>query len=148
MDALPLGGLIAILFPAIFAGFWLGMTWLIGWLSGWHALAARFPDRTLSATQQFTWRSGRMGPIGARFNNILRLDVCSAGLRLSLPWIFAVWNRPILVPWDDIQTTRVDGVLVNEVVLTLGRPKAGTLTISETLAKALAAAAPRGALRL
>lgn len=144
MNGIPLEILIAIAFPFVFVGFWLAITFLIGWISGWHALAARYPNRGETATTQLTWRSGRMGPLSARMNGVLWLDVCRSGLRVALLWPFAVFNKPFFVPWDDIQVTRIDGVFLNEVQLKLGRPQIGTLTISEGLAKEIAAAAPHG----
>jgi hypothetical protein len=88
-----------------------------------------------------------MGPLGARMNNILRLDVCPSGLRVALPWLFAFANKPLFVPWDDIQAARVDGVFLNEIHLKFGRPETGTLIVSEALGNEIAAAAPKGTWR-
>jgi hypothetical protein len=144
MDNIPIAVWIALGFPFAFASFWVVITVAIGAMMGWPALLQRFPDRKETAIKQFTWRSGRMGPLGASINNILRLDVCPSGLRVALPWLFAITSRPFFVPWDEIQVTKVDGVFFNEARLQFGRNKVGTLTIRESLANELAAAAPNG----
>jgi hypothetical protein len=132
------------LFPLFFVAMWLFVTWLIGKISGWHALAARFPDKRETPLKQMTWRSGRMGSLGARINRVLNIDVCPSGLRFSLMWLFANTNKPFLVPWDQIQTENVDGVFVNETHLKFGRPQTGTMTVWRSLADEIAAAAPQG----
>lgn len=139
MDAL-----IGVLGPLAFAAIWLGVTWAIAKTSGWIALANRFPNRPETPLAQFNWRSARMGPFGARMRNILNVGVCRSGLRLSLFWLFATWSKPILVPWDQISVKRVRGVFADEAVLQFGNPEVCTLTILQSLADDIAAAAPKG----
>ena len=144
METLPTGVLIAIAFPFVFAAFWLGVTSLVGWIAGWQTLARRYPDRKDAATKRFTWRSGHMGPLRAGMNNCLNIDVCSGGLRIALPWIFAIPNKPFFVPWEDVQASSIEGYMWDETQLAFGSPPAGTLTVSAALAGEIAAAAPHG----
>lgn len=144
MDDLPPGALIAIAFPLVFAAFWLGITNLIGWIAGWHALAQRFPNRTGAAIKKFSLCSGRMGPFGAGMNHCLNIEVCHEGLRVALPWLLQIPNKPFFVPWNEIQPSTVDGVMWNETQLSFGRPQAGTLTITASFAVEIAAGAPPG----
>lgn len=137
-------GLGPLTFLLMFGALWIGVTWLIAKTSGWIALANRFPDRPETALARFNWQSGRMGPFGARMKNILSVDVCLSGLRLSLFWLFATWSKPILVPWDQISVKSVKGILGNLAQLDFGRPEAGTLTILQSLADEIAKAAPKG----
>jgi hypothetical protein len=144
MESLPIEYLIPIVFPLVFGAFWLGITWLIGKLSGWHALVQRYPNRTDANIRSFSWRSGKMGSIGANMRSVLTLDVCQTGLRVSLFWPFAAFNKPFLVPWDQIKAKKIDGIIFDETTLEFGQPLQGQLTITRSLGDEIATAAPRG----
>jgi hypothetical protein len=94
-SGLPLEVLIPLAFPVAFGALWIGVTWLIGWISGWHDLMRRYPDKPGTMLAQFSWRRGYMGRTMARFNGVLTLSVRNDGLRVSLLWLFAAFNRPL-----------------------------------------------------
>jgi hypothetical protein len=145
---LPPEYLIPLAFPVAFATLWLGITWLIGWTSGWHDLARRFPDRPGPYRAQFSWRSGYMGRFNAQFRSVLTLGVRNDGLRVSLLWPFAAFNKPFFVPWDQIAAETKEWMFFTGAQLTFGRPPVGTLTIPQSLWDEITKAAPRGALRI
>ena len=95
--ALAVGG-----FVVFFVLLWLGVTALLGWLSGWAKIQATFPDRPEVALASLSMQSARMG-VGVSFNHCLRLDVCPSGLRIVVPAVLAPGRKPLLVPWQAIR---------------------------------------------
>ena len=84
-----------------FAAFWIAVTSLIGWLSGWFRLQEEFPDRTMPALAVLHMQSARIGML-ANYNNCLRVDVCAIGLRLAVPRVLGMFQKPLFVPWNAI----------------------------------------------
>jgi hypothetical protein len=132
--------LILVILPIAFVGMWLAITGLLGALSGWYSLMARYPDHQDEALASYGWASGIMGA-GVNFNNILRLGVCQRGLRVGLPHLFGIFCRPFFVPWSELQVTRTRGVFLTWATLEFGRPAAGRLRLRAGFADQLAAAA-------
>lgn len=145
--AVPSEYLIPFVFPVAFAALWLAITWFIGWSSGWHDLMRRYPDRPSTARTAFSWRSGYMGRTNAQFRSVLTLSVRNDGLRVSLLWPFALFNKPFVVPWDQITVEKKEWMFFNGAQLSFGRPVVGTLTIEYSLWETIVKAAPHGALR-
>jgi hypothetical protein len=146
-SGLPFEVIFPLAFPIAFAALWLGITWFIGWVSGWHDLARRYPDRAGAVTVYFSWRSGYMGRLNSQYRAVLTLGVHSNGLRVSLLWPFALFNKPFLVPWDNISVEKTEFMFFTGAKLSFGRPVVGTLTIDRSLWDAIVKAAPRGAIR-
>ena len=136
--------LVFINIPLFFVGMWLGITGLLGFLSGWQALAQRYPNRADTPLKSLSGRSGRMGALGTGYNHVLTFGVCRSGLRVEVFWLFAAFNKPFFVPWDQIQTENIDGIFYDETRLTFGRPQHGTLIVARSLADEIAASAPKG----
>lgn len=127
-----------VLFLVAFPAMWIGVTWLLGWLSGWHALQARYPDKAEKAQAELTWQTGSMG-IGVNYKNILKLGACQSGLRVGVPKFFAPFSAPFLVPWEKIKVRRMKWMWVDVAELTFGDE--GKLAVLAAVADKLKAAA-------
>ena len=73
-------------FSAFFILMWLGVTTLLSWKSGWFKLMRRYPDQDETSVLVLRNQSGSMGGVSMR--NILQLEVCPSGLRISIFRIF------------------------------------------------------------
>ncbi|MBS2032641.1 MAG: hypothetical protein JST54_32505, partial [Deltaproteobacteria bacterium] len=84
---------------------WLGVSGLLALTSGWISLRRRFPDHADEPeVARFKGLSGSLGIVS--LGGILTIATCASGLRLKLSPLFAVFQRPILVPWEVIGVTR------------------------------------------
>jgi hypothetical protein len=128
-----------LLFPVFFAAIWVGVTWLLGQMSGWHALMERYPDRHETPMLQLSWQTGVMGKIGVNYRNILRLAACPSGLRLSVMKFFGLFARDFMVPWRDIKVKRSRWFWMD--VAELSFADHGKLIVRADVADRLAAAA-------
>ena len=118
----------AVMFPVVFIALWLTVTILLGFISGWFALQSRYPDTGEPALFTLRRQAGSMGP-GVAMKNVLRLSACPSGLRIGIPRIFGLFQRPFLVPWDEITATPKKTFFVPMARLALGDPRIGTVTI-------------------
>ena len=78
---------------------------------------------------------------GVRMNNILTLTACRRGLRVGMWKLFAPFDRPFFVPWEQLGVERREAWLQKRAVLSFGNPAAGKLDIAGDLADRLAGAA-------
>ncbi len=144
MDANPqyLWFLIPIAFPLLFAVIWIGVTSLLGWLSGWYQLAQQYPDRDERPLLQLNWQSGLMGP-GVNLRGVLKIGVCNSGLRIGMLRAFGLFSHDFFVPWAHIQITRRDWMFSRMAILQFGHPPIGRLALYAGTADRLAQAALR-----
>ena len=132
-------GFAAILFIGLFALAWIGVTTLLGAMSGWFALAARYPDRDEAPLRTLRGQSGSMGVPPVSFGNILTLSVCRSGLRIGLLRLFGLFARPVFVPWSDIDVERSSRPFIGPVArLRFGGSDIGRLTVESYVADRLA----------
>ena len=117
---------------------WVGVTWLLGWMSGWHALMERYPDRHEQPALKLSWQTGAMGP-GVNYKNVLKLGVCPSGLRVGVMKLFGPFARDFLVPWRDLKVKRSRWFWTDVAELAFGTH--GKLVVTATVADKLAAAA-------
>jgi hypothetical protein len=131
--------LVGITLPIVFVGLWLFVTGLLGLVSGWFALAKRYPDRPEAAILRMAYLSGYMR--GVRLNGALKLSPCPSGLRVGMMRLLGPFSRDFLVPWDDIAVVRRDAWLAgSQAELHFG--SSGRLTIPAFIADKLAASVP------
>jgi hypothetical protein len=130
--------ILTVALPVFFVALWLAITTLLSALSGWPALMKAFPDKEEAALLRLSGASGAMG-LGVNLRGVLTLSVCPSGLRAGMSRFLAPFARDFLVPWDRITVTHKRALFISVVRLQFGQ--AGNLTISETLAAGLAAAA-------
>jgi hypothetical protein len=126
-------------FPVFFVGIWLLVVTILSAVSGWKGLSSRFPDRDDEVLATFRMASGFMR--GVRMNNILSFTVCRTGLRVAMWKLFAPFDRPFFVPWEQLGVERREAWFQKRAVLSFGTPPAGRLDIAGDLADRLSAAA-------
>jgi len=137
-EADPLLWLIPLGFAVFFPALWLAVTALLGALSGWYGLMARYPDQEDPALAQFRWQSGFMGA-GVRMNGVLNLAACRGGLRVGMLRLLGPFCRDFYVPWRDLRVERRSRLFGQRAILRFG--DAGRLEIPAGLADRLAQAA-------
>ena len=115
-------------FPFFFVGLWLAVTIILGFISGWYALATRFPDRDEPARLKLNGQSGLMG-WGVSMSGILVLSACPSGLRIGIWKIFGPFSRPFFVPWAEIRAAPRQQFFQKMVRLGFGWPEGGVLSI-------------------
>ncbi len=119
----------AIGLPLFFAAAWLAITSFFGLLAEWFSLQDRFPNDDDAALLNLNMRSGWMG-VGVAFNSCLTLTACRSGLRISVWRILGPFQRPFLVPWNQIKATQKSMLFVPMARLEFGTPNLGRLTIN------------------
>jgi hypothetical protein len=127
-------------FLLFFAALWLGITTLLGVLSGWFALAHRYPDRNEQPLLVLRGQSGSMA-LGVRMNNILKISVCPSGLRVGILKIFGPFCRDFFVPWNAISIERRKYFFIPVAELQFGTPSNGKLMLAAYVANRLAKSA-------
>ena len=65
---------------------WFAVTMILSLLSGWFGLMERYPDRDEVAVVTLANQSGSLGLVSMR--GILKLGVCTSGLRIGIMQIF------------------------------------------------------------
>jgi hypothetical protein len=132
--------LVAIFLPILFVGIWLFVTGILGLVSGWFALAKRYPDRPEVAILTMPYQQGYMGP-SVRMNGVLRFSTCPSGLRIGIMRLLGPFSRDFFVPWEEMTIIRRDAWLAGSMVdLKFG--STGRLTIPAYIADKLAASVP------
>ena len=134
------------LMPFFVAAMWgLGL-WTTARFSGWMALQSRYPDRLDQSLQRLRFQSGNMGKFfgtGINFGNCLTFDVCRSGLRISVWFLFSLFQKPFFVPWSEIVATERRRFFFRGVELRFGPPGDGrVLWIYRKTFDRIAAAGP------
>lgn len=132
--------LIPVLFLLFGGGLATAIVTLLSFVSGWRALAGRFPaPPDFTEGKLFAWQSGRVGVVN--YNSVLRVRVSARGLHLSCSFPFHFMHPPLLIPWSQITNLQQHKVLAWQVILlTIGAPKVATVTLYN--AKVIEAAQP------
>ena len=133
--------LLPVAIPLLFVCIWVGVTTLIGYMSGWFTLMQQFPDRDEKPIVQLNWQSGFMGPTGVNFRNVLKIGVCSSGLRFGLLKIFGLFARDFFVPWHAMKATKKEYWMRQVTELSFGKPEVGRLMVYGYTAGRIAEAA-------
>lgn len=117
---------------------WLGVTTLLGALSGWYRLMQRFPDRPEPPLLALRNQSGSLGLVA--MNSVLCLSACPSGLRIGIMRIFGPFCRDLFVPWGEIQVSRKSRWFGRTAVLEFGHGLGASLSIPAHVADRLAVA--------
>jgi hypothetical protein len=116
-------------FSFFFAGVWLAATTMLGFMSGWFKLQQWFEAPADEPLLKLRGQSGSMG-IGVSFGGCLTLSAHRRGLGVAVWRIFGPFQRPFLVPWNEIEAQPSKTLFTPMTKLSLGKPAAGTLKIS------------------
>jgi hypothetical protein len=130
-------------FPFFFVGMWLLVTFMLGSMSGWFGLQQWYADDgSEEPLLRLRSQSGSMG-MGVALNGCLKLSAYRSGLGIGIWRIFGVFQKPLKVPWNEIEAEPSSSFFLPMVKLQLGKPSNGTLKISaRSWARLVAAAKP------
>jgi hypothetical protein len=109
---------------AFFVAFMIGIFFVDARMTGWHALAQRFPGSREPANVNRR-QNGGVGLIGlVQLRNLLRAAATDDGLYLAFPKIISAGHPPLLIPWSRLRITD-DKTIFGIRVLTMqaGAPK-------------------------
>jgi hypothetical protein len=121
--------ILPIAIPLFFVAMWIGVTTLIGFMSGWFTLMQQFPDRDEKPLAQLNWQSGFMGPVGVNYRNVLKIGVCPSGLRVGVLRVFGLFAHDFFVPWHAIKATKKEFWMWQVTELSFGKPEVGRLLL-------------------
>jgi hypothetical protein len=128
------------LFPVFFIVIWFTVVCVLAWISGWYGLMERYPDRSEAETLRLRFLSGAVGLVAAR--NLLRVGVCTSGLRFGIFRLFGPFSRDFFVPWEEISVVRRKSLWIWPLAeLRFGLPVAGSISVEAHVADRLARAA-------
>jgi hypothetical protein len=138
--------LVPVLFVTFFSALWLGVTSLLGLLSGWYRLQKAFPDRIeQQPLAQLRGQTGMMGGLAlmpVNFKHCLRLDICPTGLRVAVFKLLGPFQRPFFVPWSSITAERGRFLFGTYYRLNFGTPPVGALSLHTGVVQKIAATGP------
>jgi hypothetical protein len=92
-------------FVLLFVGFWLTVTLLLSYVSGWAFLAKNYRAAQAFGGRYECIRIGQMGPL-VSMGNALYVGVDPQGLNLRMFILFRVNCRDLFFPWSEITVTR------------------------------------------
>lgn len=117
-------------FPFFFVGMWLFVTTMLGFMAGWFSLQQQYPDNgDEEPLLRLGGQSGSMG-LGVSLSGILKLRAYPSGLGVGISRLFGPFQKPLKIPWSEIEASSSSSFLAPMAKLQLGRPSSGTLKIS------------------
>ena len=127
-------------FAVFLAVLWCSICFLVSFISGWHALSARF--RKQSEPYGATKRAGPFFytvymRFWSHYSSVIRITAAADGLYLSVLSLYRIGHPPLRVPWEEIQLGRTKRLWRTYIVLTLGNEERIPMRISERMARNL-----------
>ncbi len=104
-----------------FALFWMAIVTLLGNMSGWKAMHARFGLPPGVVAPRGALVSGRVGVVN--YNNVLRVASDRFGVYLSVLSLFRSGHPALFIPWNETHTMeRKDFLWTKRLRFAVGRP--------------------------
>jgi hypothetical protein len=117
-------------FPFFFVGMWLVVTTMLGFMSGWFGLQQWYADDgTEEPLLKLGGQSGSMGA-GVALSGILNLRAYPSGLGVGIWRVFGPFQKPLKIPWNEIEAEKSSSFFLPMMKLRLGKPANGSLKIS------------------
>jgi hypothetical protein len=110
-----------VLFLIGFAIWWNIVLWGVSRVSGWAAVAERYPALKPFEGKWILWRSMYIGWWIGGYRYAVIVGVAPEGLYLSVVILFRAGHSPIFIPWDDIATTRIERFWLDMIEVKLAR---------------------------
>ena len=104
--------------PVFFVVLWVVITTAIVAASGWGRLQRRFPAHDDAARLTLTRQTGTMGV--STLKQVLTLQACPLGLRVSMTPLIGPFKKPFEVPWGEIAVSEATPFHGPRVMLRLG----------------------------
>lgn len=107
---------------------WVGLSWLLSRISGWHRLAARYTASESISGESASLRTARIGPVN--YHSCLRFQVSDDGLRISIAPPFRVGHPPLFISWSEFHHVKDDGMMYShKVKASVGTPTITRITL-------------------
>lgn len=118
-----------ILFPFLFIGMWVFITFLIS-KGGWSKLAGKFQIEKPPIAKSLGLISGYINK--TRYKNALILKYNDEGIFLSVLFLFRLFHPPLFIPWEEIKGTEESKVLLFKFrTLKIGDPVIARIKLNE-----------------
>lgn len=121
-----------------FVGLWLVVTSAITRLTPWHELETLYPDKSsaqVKGTLRFQGAYLGRETMGVSFQGCLTYQVTNRGLRIAIWKLLIPFAKPILIPWDAIETQAAKTFMLEMVRLRVGRSGTIWITIATSVAR-------------
>jgi hypothetical protein len=100
---------------------WLGISMLLGFLSGWFNLSSRFQAKQKVTGDNFRFVSGRMGFFGwipVNYSSCFLLTVADTGFKLSIFFPLKHFQSPLFIPWQQVKSVVLEeGAFLDSAVI-------------------------------
>ena len=120
----------------VFAAWWVFLSYLISWASGWHALAKRYRTERELPERRRRMQSAQMRRL-VGYNNALTLGSDGEGIYVAMTIPIFAGHPRLFIPWPDVR----DGVPTRRLWLTVRSfafgPDGIPLRVRESLAQFL-----------
>ena len=91
------------IFPFLFRGMWVSATFIISKM-GWSDLASKYQTNAVFTGDKAGLISASIN--NANYKNSLILKYNEEGLYLKPIFLFSLFHKPILIPWEEIKEVR------------------------------------------
>lgn len=126
--------------PVFFVAVWALACLLVGSMSGWSALAARFKKQSEPYGETRStgpWFYTVYMRFWVHYSSVVRITAADDALFLSVLLPFRAGHPPLRIPWNEIRPSRAKYLCRRYMVLTLGLQEQIPLRISERMARNL-----------
>jgi hypothetical protein len=82
--------------------FWIGLVYIVSYISGWRDLAEKYPYRGEVLTEKRHFLSLSMR-FASNYNGCVTIGGNPQGLYLSVLFIFRPGHPPLFIPWHEIE---------------------------------------------
>jgi len=118
---------------------WCGVCYLLSIVGGWQRMASTYAARREPHGTSFWWQTGSVGLVS--YKGTLNIHVAQEGLFLSVPLLFRIGHRPLLVPWQAInQVEHRQFLWARSTKFQVGTPSVGSIRIPSKVYEASRAA--------
>jgi hypothetical protein len=124
-----------LLFFLLFPLFWMGVIFLVAYISGWTALAKVYHFDGAFQGRRWSFQSAQVG--WGNYNGVLTVGANWEGLYLKPFFLFQFGHTPLFIPWYDISTKQT-GSIFKSVEFHFQRVPSVRLKLSLKLSRHLA----------
>lgn len=124
-----------LLFFLIFPLFWIGVIFLVAYISGWAKLAKVYRFDGSFQDRSWSFQSARVG--WGNYNGVLTVGANWEGLYLKPFFLFQFGHPPLFIPWYDISVQQTSSIF-KTVEFRFQRVPSAPLKLSQKLSQRLA----------
>lgn len=119
------------LFPFLFVGMFVLVIYILS-RKGWYDLAMEFQYPEPFEGQRIGINSATIN--GVNYNNILLLRFNEQGLYMKPVFVFRLFHKPVLIPWNEFKSVRNKKILFFQVTeLAVGNPAIAIIQMKKSI---------------